>query len=193
MVEFRLGVEFVDPLQVDPEEPASPVRRRPDAVHIDVLVPEISSQAHNIALIADDINQFELPEERSNRFERPAFIYPLLDRETYGRRVVEVEAEKRVGHEGRHEVGQEEVDRGDVRDRQLPSLVSDGEIVSRVVLEIAYAGNAHAVAIDVSPWQHRQIRPPLAIMSGADGEIPSNYAQTQGDKNQKRAPSSSQP
>src|SRR5262249_3707454 len=76
MVPLRPVRKLVNSIQVDPEQFARPVGRRADVVHIDVFIPEIGSHAYKIALVADDINQFELLEERSDGRETFSYFRP---------------------------------------------------------------------------------------------------------------------
>ena len=59
-----------------------------------------------------------------------------------------------------------------MRQLHLALLVAHREIVPAAVVEVAHAGEAHAVAVDERPRHHRDFRPPMAIVRGRDGDPP---------------------
>src|ERR1700745_3574491 len=73
MVELRALIELINPTEIDQKKPARIFGRRPDAVEIHVVAPVIRAHTHKIPFVAYYVDQFELPEEGSDRRE------PLAD------------------------------------------------------------------------------------------------------------------
>jgi hypothetical protein len=71
IVELGVIGELVDPFQIDEQEAARIVSRRIEAIKIRRLAAMIGSHAHEVALAADHVNQFELLEQGGDR--RKAF------------------------------------------------------------------------------------------------------------------------
>src|SRR5262249_39008940 len=63
MIKLGAGRKLVDPLQIDQEKPANEFGGCPDGVKKDILFSIIGAHPHQIALIADNINQLKLLEE----------------------------------------------------------------------------------------------------------------------------------
>jgi hypothetical protein len=53
------------------------------------------------------------------------------------------------------------------------------EIIHAAVIEIPYACNAHAIAIDYDARHNRNIRPPGPIVRGRNKYPPHNYTEAQ--------------
>src|SRR5580692_4034264 len=106
MIEFGVIGEFVDPRQINQEQPTRIVSRGIEAIEIHWLASVISANAHDVALVAHHVDQFKLLEEGGDGREALTDLGPGLDGNTQRRRVVEDEAQKsmpdrpfgKVGH-----------------------------------------------------------------------------------------------
>ena len=94
MIEFGVIGEFVDPRQVDQEQPARIVSRGIEAIEIHRLASVIGADAHDVALVTYHVDQFKLLKEGSDRREAFADLGPGLDGNAQSRRVVEDEAQE---------------------------------------------------------------------------------------------------
>jgi len=65
IVELGVIGELVDPFQIDEQKAARIVSRRIEAIKIRRLAAMIGSHAHEVALAADHVNQFELLEQEA--------------------------------------------------------------------------------------------------------------------------------
>ncbi len=117
-------------------------------VHVFIAI--VGADTHEVTFLADHVDQFELLEERGDRVKALVHLRPSLDGDVERRRVVEDEAHKRVADGPRHPVGHEEIEPCQVRQRDFAFLVAHREIVPAAIVEIAYAGDAHAVTVDVA-------------------------------------------
>src|SRR5262249_21250845 len=106
-----------------------------------------------------------------------ADLWADFDGDAHGRRVVEDEAHEGVPDGPGHPVRYEEVDPGEVRERNLTLLVVRGEIVRRAIVEIAHTGQAYVVAVDDRPRHHGDLGLPLAVLGRRDGEEPRDDAE----------------
>ena len=80
-----------------------------------------------------------------------------------------------------------------MRQQHLALLIAHREVVPAAVVEVAHAGDAHAVAIDDRPRHHRDFRPPVAIMRGRNGDPPRDHAEKQHDHDRGHAPPARKP
>ena len=80
-----------------------------------------------------------------------------------------------------------------MRQLHLALFVAHREIIPGAVVEIANAGEAHAVAVDECPRHHRDFRPPGTIVRGTDGDPPGDHAEKQRDRDHGHAPLTRQP
>src|SRR5215471_13488675 len=97
MVPLGAVGQFIDPFEVDAEQPPHSLRRRTDVVQEHVLVAVVCTHAYDVALVADDVDQLKLLEHRRQRAECLANLRPRFDGDTdWWTTVVEVEADKGV-------------------------------------------------------------------------------------------------
>ena len=176
VIELRPIGEFVDPLQVDQEQPARIVGRGVEAIEVDRLLPVVGAHAHEVVLVAHHVDQLELLEHRGDRRKALADLRPRLDRDAQRRRVVEDETDERVSDRPLHEVGHVEIESDQVRQQHLALLIAHREIIPAAVVEIAHAGDAHAVAVDDGP-RHRP-QPPGDQLRSCEGLIDIHHATT---------------
>ena len=165
-------VEFVDPLEIHEEQPPRGLRRNGQVVEEHFLVAVVGAQADQVALFADDVDEFVLLEHRRQR--RIAFVRlgPRLDRDAERRSVVEHEAQERVPDGAFHPERHVEVHAGQMRQRHFALLVARREVVPAPIVEIANAGDAHAVAVDDGVRHHRDVAAPIAVVRWQDGGPP---------------------
>ena len=110
IVELGVIGELVDPFQIDKQEAARIVSRRIEAIKIRRLAAMIGSHAHEVALAADHVNQFELLEQGGNKRKAFADFRSRLDRDGQRRCIVENEAEERVPNRPLGKIGNIEID-----------------------------------------------------------------------------------
>src|SRR4030095_6420076 len=113
---------------------------------------------------------------RGDRREAFPNFRPGLNGYADRRSVIEVKTEKGVPNGSLRPVGQIEIQRGQMRDRNLALFVAYGEIIPPPLFEIADAGDAHAVAVDERSRHHRHFRPPGTVMRRLDATEPNNHA-----------------
>src|SRR6185437_4396175 len=119
IVELRPGGELVDPRKIDKEQPARVPGRRVEPIEVDGLVAVDGAHTHQVALLADHVDQFELLEHGGDRFETAADFRPRLDRDAQWRGVIEDETHERVRHRSFQKVGHEEVQADQMREIDL--------------------------------------------------------------------------
>ncbi len=148
VVPLGLPVEFVDPLEIHEEQPPRGLRRNGQVVEKHFLVAVVGAQADQVALFADDVDEFILLEHRRQR--RIAFVRlrTRLDRDAERRSVVEHEAQERVPDGAFHPERHVEIHAGQMRQRHFALQVARREVVPAPVVEIANSRDAHAVAVD---------------------------------------------
>src|SRR5262245_36279805 len=79
MIELRPIGQLIDPLQVYHQQPACVIDRGVQTVEVDRLPAVIGAPAHDIALVAHHIDQFELLEERGERIKAFAHLGPRFN------------------------------------------------------------------------------------------------------------------
>ena len=170
VIELCVGMELVDPLRIDQEQPPGEFRRDPRVVEEYFFLPMAGTKSDQVVLLADDVDQLELLEQRSERAQTPP---PTSGRVLDGdgeraarpsnRKLRKVCPDRPLGP-----VGDEEIHAGHARQRNLALLVTDGEIVAAAIVEVAHACDAHAVAVDGHARHDRHFRPPFAVVGGLD-------------------------
>src|SRR5215472_3929931 len=123
----------------------------------------IGAHAHEVAFATHHIDQLELLEEGSDGRKAFANLWPCFDGDTKRRRIVECETKERVPDRPLGKVGNVEVEAFQVRQQNLPILVSDREVVPATVVEVADAGQTHMVAINNGSWHYCDFRSPVPI------------------------------
>ena len=182
VIEFGPIGEFVDPRQVDQEQPARIVGRGIEAIEVHRLPPVVGAHAHEVALVTHHVDQLELLEHGGDGRKTLADLRPRLDGDAQRRRIVENEAQERVSDRPFGKIGHVEIEGFQVRQLHLALLVTHGEIVSAAIVEVADAGEAHAVAIDHRPRHYRDFRPPVAIVRGRMETHHRDHAEKQHDR-----------
>ena len=102
MVPLRTIRKLVDPIQVNQKQAPHCVGARLDAVEVQVFFAEVRAHTDNVTLLADDVDQLELLEERRNRLEAFTFLGSRFDGNDNGLGIVEVEAHERVSDRSRN-------------------------------------------------------------------------------------------
>src|SRR5262249_44227321 len=154
-IKFGCICEFVDPGQVDQQQPARIVGRRIQVIKIYRLTPVIGTHAHEVTLAAHYINQLELLEEGGDRRKAFADLRSCFDGDAERRCVVECETDERVPDWSLGEVGYVEVETDQVGQLDVPLLVADREIIPRPIIKVTYAGQMHMVSVADGSRHHR--------------------------------------
>src|SRR5262245_21229074 len=112
MIKLGLVRKLVDPLEVDQKEPAHKFGGCSDMVEKNVLLAVIGANPHQIALIADDVDELELLEERVDGIETLPDFRPGFNGYTDGRSVIEDKTDEGVCHRRlRPKIGHVEIQR----------------------------------------------------------------------------------
>src|SRR5688572_8555849 len=193
VVELWVIGEFVDPSEIDQQEPTRILSRGIQAVEIHRLQAIVGAHANQVALVTHHIDQLELLEEGSDRVKSFADLWPRLDGDAQRRRVVEDETHERVPDQPLAPVGHVEIKGTQVRELHLALLIAHREIIPGSVVEVADTGKANAVAIDEGPRHHRDLRAPRTIVRGSDGDPPHNHAEKERNHHHGHAPLTRQP
>src|SRR5262249_2485467 len=184
MVKLWVISEFVDPIDVHEKNSTRIFGRCQDVVKIHVFLPVIGANTYNVALIAHDVDQLELLEERGDWVEAFADLRPCFDGNAERKSVVEVETQEGVSHWSLLPVGHEEIQRSKMRNEKLAFFVSHCEIIRAAIFEIAKTGDKHGVAVDGCPGHYRHLWPPSTVVGWADTDLPNEHAEKQSRKPQ---------
>ena len=193
MIEFGVIGEFVDPREVDQQQPARILGRGVEPVEIRRLSPVIGTYAHDVTLVAYHVDQLELLEHGGDGRKTFAHLRPRLDGDAQRRRIVENEAHEGMPDRPLGEVRYVEVEGDEVRQQDFTLLVPHREIVAGAVVEIADARQAHAVAVDHGPRHDSHFRTPVAIVRGRNGDPPDDHAEKQHGRDDGHAPLTGKP
>jgi len=82
VVEFRPIREFVDPLQINLQEPAGVFAGGVETIEVDRLAAVVSAHAYEVTLVTHYIDKLELLEQRGEGIEAFADLRPCLDGDT---------------------------------------------------------------------------------------------------------------
>jgi hypothetical protein len=193
VVEFGAIGQFVDPPKVDEKQATRIGSRGIEAIEVHRLASVVGAHPHKVALVTYDVDQFKLLEHRGDRRKTLADLRTRLDRYAQWWRIVENEAHERMPDRPFGKIGDVEVESGQVRQFQLTLLVAHREIVSGTIVEVADTGQVHAVAIDHSSRHDCDLRTPVAIVRGTDGDPPCNHAEKQHNRHHGHAPPKRKP
>src|SRR5262249_4677116 len=114
IIKLRPIGEFVDPRQIDKQQPPRVGERGIDLIEVHRLPAMNGAYTHEVTLLAHHVDQLELLEHGGDRLETTAYLRPGLDRDAQWRGVVEYETHERVCHRPFAPVGHEEVQAGQV-------------------------------------------------------------------------------
>jgi len=162
------------------EEAADFFRGAADAIEEDAFVAVVGADFDDVALVTDDVDEFELFEEGGNGGEASADFGAGFDGDAEGRGVVEVEADEGVADGSELSVGDEEVHGLEVGQGIGAVFVADGEVVGGAVVEVAEAGEVDEVAVEGGAGHDGDVGSPRAIMGGEDGGPPDEDGQKKG-------------
>src|SRR6476646_6904543 len=145
VIPARFAPQSVERMDVFKETFASVRRRNGRAVKIDILVAVVCAQADHIALIGDDIDEFELPVEPADSRVSLTKLFANLDREAERRCVSELEANDGMRDPGRAPVVNREVDASDLRDAYGTRLPMRVVVGFGAVVAVAYVVKCYFV------------------------------------------------
>src|SRR5205823_13730091 len=119
------------------------------AVKVDIFLAVVCTQADHIALIRDDVDEFELPVKPADSRVGLAKLLPRLDGEAQRRRVSELEADDGMRDPRRAPVIDRKVDAGDLRDAHGARLPMRGVVGLGPVVAVTYVVKRYFVALNV--------------------------------------------
>ena len=147
-----------------------------------VFPPVIGANTYNVALIAYDVDQLKLLEERGDWVETFADLRSCFDGDAERKGVVKIKTQEGVCHGSLLPVGHEEIQRSKMREEKLAFFVSHCEIIRAAVFEIAKTGDAHTITVDSYPGHDRHFRSPRTIVRRTDTDPPNEDAEKQSRK-----------
>src|SRR5213083_1371268 len=100
VIPARLSAQCIEGVYIFEETLAGAVRRNRQVVKVNVLVPIVRAQADHVALISDEVDEFELPVEPADSRVGLAKLLPRLDGEAERGCVSELEAGDRMRDPG---------------------------------------------------------------------------------------------
>ena len=136
----------------------------------------IRSKTDSVTLIRGDIDKCELAIKASQSGKFLSLFQPFFDRKAEVSLRSEVERGNRMDYERDSPVIDEQVQRMEVRQIEIPSVVARGEIRGASIFEITDIVNRKAVSFTSGLSQDRNLRLPIGILSWTQGQPPAGDA-----------------
>jgi len=136
----------------------------------------IRSKTDNVALIRSDIDDCELAIKASQSRKSLSLFQPFFDRKAELSLRSEVERGNRMNYERDSPVIDEQVQRTEVGQIEIPGVVVRGEIRGASIFEISDIVNRKAVSFTSSVSEDRNLRLPIGILSWTQRQPPAGDA-----------------
>src|SRR5215469_5241310 len=150
IVPGRPSIQFVEHVDKLQETHTSLVRRKSQTIEVNIFMVGIRSKTDNVALIRSDIDNCELAIKASQSRKSLSLFQPFFDRKAEVSLRSEVERGNRMNYERDSPVIDEQVQRTEVGQIEIPGVVVRGEIRGASIFEISDIVNRKAVSTTTS-------------------------------------------
>src|SRR5271165_5311879 len=160
IIPSRANIQFVEHVDILHKTHTGLVRRKSQTIEVNIFMLEIRSKTDNVTLIRNDIDKCEPTIKASQSGKFLSSFRPDFDREAEVSLRSEVERGNRMDYARCSPVIDEQVQRTQVGQIEIPGVVARGEIRGASIFEISDIVNRKAVSVTTGVSEDRNLRLP---------------------------------
>src|SRR5215469_12768839 len=184
IVPSRAGIQFVEHVDKLQETHPGLVRRKRQTIEVNIFMVKFRSKTDSITLIRSDVDNGELAIKASQSRKLLSLFEPFFDRKAEVPLRSEIEGGNWMNYERDSPVIDEQVQRMEVGQIEIPGVVARGEIRGASIFEIPDIVNRKAVSGATGVSKDRELRLPIGILSWTQRQPPTGDAcKTEKDQN----------